>query len=124
MELMREKICRLRCVLCRYGLLKTYSVYLVPVDEYGAKGTPELIAYTAGYFYSKHTRHYSGVLELAGEIQERKGHDFRLLVFDDNASVGNLILIDGAFFRVDFARVIDGSCRLLDLEDEQIEGNG
>ena len=33
MEQMRKKICRLRCVLCREGLLQTYNVYDVPVDE-------------------------------------------------------------------------------------------
>ena len=44
-----------------------------------------------------------------------------MLVFDDNAAVGDLILIDGTFYRVDSARDIYSSCRLLDLEVERIE---
>ena len=111
----------LKCRLCRNGLLGDYEVYSRETDSFGVPGTPQLFACTTGYFYSKHTRHHSGVLELAGEIHEKTGHDFRMLVFDDNAAVGDLLLIDGTFYRVDSARDIYSSCRLLDLEVERIE---
>ena len=50
MEQMRKKICRLRCVLCREGLLQTYNVYDVPVDEFGAQGVPVLYTTVQGFY--------------------------------------------------------------------------
>ena len=116
-----DSIHSLKCRLCRNGLLRDYEVYSRETDEFGVPGEPELFECTTGYFYTKNTRHYSGILEIAGEIQERKGHDFHMLVFDDNARCDNLILIDGTFYRVDSEREIYSSCRLLDLEAERIE---
>ena len=76
---------------------------------------------TNGYFYSRNTRHVADILEIAGEIQEKILHDNRLLQFDDNALIGDLILIRGVFYRVDFIREVYPSCRILDLEVEQVE---
>ena len=113
----------LRCRLCRNSLLGEYEVYSRETDSFGLPGPPQLYAFTVGYFYSKHTRHYAEVLEIAGDLHEKTGHDRRLLQFDENASVGDLILIDGVFYRVDFIRDIYSCCRLLELKEETVEAD-
>lgn len=111
----------LKCRLCRNGLLGEYEVYSRETDRFGVPGQPQLYAFTNGYFYSRNTRHVADILEIAGEIQEKILHDNRLLQFDDNALIGDLILIRGVFYRVDFIREVYPSCRILDLEVEQVE---
>lgn len=116
-----NSIASLKCSLCRNGLIGQYEVYSRETDRFGTPGQPRLYALTSGYFYSKHTRHVSEILEIAGDICERTRHDFKLLAFDNNASPGDLVRINGSFYRVAFIREIVSSCRILDLEAERIE---
>lgn len=106
----------LRCSLCRNGLLAQYGVYSRPTDRFGVPGQPLLSATATGFFYSKNTRHFPDILEIAGNIGSGRRYDFRLLEFGCVASDHSLILIDGSFFRVAQIRVISPSCRILDLE--------
>ena len=116
-----NSIASLRCSLCRNRLLGEYEVYSRETDRFGMPSPPQLYAFTCGYFYAGSTRHYSEILEIAVDIRGKTAHGFRLLQFDDNASLGDLILIGGTFYRVSFIREIYSSCRLLDLEAETVE---
>lgn len=118
-----DGISSLRCRLCRNGLLREYEVYTRDSDALGVPLAPAFFSYTSGYFYWKNSRHIAGILELAGEIPQKSKYDAHMLVFDDNASVGDLILIDGVYYRVNYAREIFSSCRILDLEGERVEGS-
>ena len=102
MEQMRNKICRLRCALCREGLLQTYNVYDVPVDEYGAQGVPVLYTTVKGFYYAKGSRLGSFALEIAGNLLKSGGKTRRLLTFDSpvTCKVGDLVSIGAAFYRM------------------------
>ncbi len=113
----------LRCRLCRNCLLHEYEVYSRQTDPFGAPAQPALYAFTKGYFYFKNKRHYAGILEIAGNIHSKNNYDARLLQFDRNASVGDLILIDGTFYRAASVREITPLCRIIDLEVEPIENS-
>ena len=73
MENMGRKINRLRCALCRNGLLRSYNVYDVPIDEYGAQGTPVLYTTVNGFYYAKGSRLGSFALEIAGNLLKGGG---------------------------------------------------
>ena len=102
MEQMRKKICRLRCVLCREGLLQTYNVYDVPVDEFGAQGVPVLYSTVKGFYYAKGSRLGSFALEIAGNLLRGGGKTRRLLTFDNplTCKVGDLVSIGAAFYKM------------------------
>ena len=102
MEQMRKKICRLRCVLCREGLLQSYNVYDVPVDEYGAEGTPVLYTTVKGFYYAKGSCLGSFALEIAGNVTKSGDKTRRLLTFDNpvTCKVGDLVSIGDAFYRM------------------------
>lgn len=102
MKQMRNKICRLRCALCREGLLQTYNVYDVPVDDYGAEGTPVLYTTVTGFYYAKGSRLGSFALEIAGNLLKGGGKTRRLLTFDNplTCKVGDLVSIGDAFYRM------------------------
>lgn len=111
----------LRCRLCRNGLLTEYGVYSRNTDAFGIPGQPQLHASTWGYFYAKNRRHFADVLEIAGNIASRTAQDHRLLAFDSNAPEGDLVLINGVFYRVASVREITQTCRFLTLEEEHFE---
>ena len=123
MELLRKKTGRLRCVLCRNGLLRGYEVYSREAGAFGVPGVPVLYAFTFGYFFMKNKRRFADILEMAGNIPARSSHDHMLLAFDENAAKDDLILADGEFFRVSFIREIGSGCRILELEVEPVEAS-
>jgi hypothetical protein len=102
MEQMRNKINRLRCVLCREGLLKSYNVYDVPVDEFGAEGAPVLYTTVKGFYYAKGSRLGSFALEIAGNLLKGGGKSLYLMTFDDpvTCKVGDLVETGGVFYRM------------------------
>lgn len=118
MELMKRKICRLRCVLCRNGLLQTYNVYDVPVDDYGAEGTPVLYTTVKGFYYTKGSRLGSFALEIAGNLLKGSDKTRRLMTFDDpvTCKVGDLVLIGGAFYRMTAIESVYDLYHVIDLE--------
>ena len=118
MEQMRKKICRLRCVLCREGLLQTYNVYDVPVDEYGAQGVPVLYSTVKGFYYAKGSRLGSFALEIAGNLLKGGGKTRRLLTFDNplTCKVGDLVLIGGVFYRMTAIESVYDLYHVIELE--------
>lgn len=118
MEQMRKKICRLRCVLCREGLLQTYNVYDVPVDEYGAQGVPVLYTTVKGFYYAKGSRLGSFALEIAGNLLKGGGKTRRLLTFDNplTCKVGDLVLIGGVFYRMTAIESVYDLYHVIELE--------
>ena len=118
MEHMRKKICQLRCVLCRNGLLQSYNVYDVPVDEYGAEGTPVLYTTVRGFYYAKGSRLGSFALEIAGNLLKGGGKTRRLMTFDDpvTCKVGDLVLIGGVFYRMTAIESVYDLYHVIDLE--------
>ena len=118
MEQMRKKICRLRCVLCREGLLQTYNVYDVPVDEYGAQGVPVLYTTVKGFYYAKGSRLGSFALEIAGNLLKGGGRTRRLMTFDDpiTCKVGDLVLIGGVFYRMTAIESVYDLYHVIELE--------
>ena len=118
MEQMRKKICRLRCVLCREGLLQTYNVYDVPVDEYGAQGVPVLYTTVKGFYYAKGSRLGSFALEIAGNLLKGGGKTRRLLTFDNpvTCKVGDLVSIGDAFYRMTAIESVYGLYHVIELE--------
>ena len=118
MEQMRKKICRLRCVLCREGLLQTYNVYDVPVDEYGAQGVPVLYSTVKGFYYAKGSRLGSFALEIAGNLLKGGGKTRRLLTFDSpvTCKVGDLVSIGDAFYRMTAIESVYGLYHVIELE--------
>ena len=113
---LRNSINSLRCTLCRNGLLDDYDVYTTQTGQFGVPGEPVLYARTNGYFYAKNQRHFAEVIEIAGDLAEKNRHNNRMIVFDDTAQPGNLVLVGGTFYRVDNIRVIMEPCRILELE--------
>ena len=118
MEQMRKKICRLRCVLCREGLLQTYNVYDVPVDEFGAQGVPVLYTTVKGFYYAKGSRLGSFALEIAGTLLKGSGKTRRLLTFDNpvTCKVGDLVSIGDAFYRMTAIESVYGLYHVIELE--------
>ena len=118
MEQMRKKICRLRCVLCREGLLQTYNVYDVPVDEFGAQGVPVLYTTVKGFYYAKGSRLGSFALEIAGNLLKGGGKTRRLLTFDNpvTCKVGDLVSIGAAFYKMTAIESVYGLYHVIELE--------
>ena len=118
MEQMKKKICRLRCVLCREGLLQTYNVYDVPVDEYGAQGTPVLYTTVKGFYYAKGSRLGSFALEIAGNLLKGSGKTRKLLTFDNpvTCKVGDLVSIGAAFYRMTAIEPVYDLYHVIELE--------
>ena len=118
MEQMRNKICRLRCALCRNGLLRSYNVYDVPIDEYGAQGAPVLYTTVNGFYYAKGSRLGSFALEIAGNLLKGGGKTRRLMTFDDpvTCKVGDLVLIGGVFYRMTAIESVYDLYHVIDLE--------
>ena len=118
MEQMRKKICRLRCVLCREGLLQTYNVYDVPVDEFGAQGVPVLYTTVKGFYYAKGSRLGSFALEIAGNLLKGGGKTRRLLTFDSpvTCKVGDLVSIGAAFYKMTAIESVYGLYHVIELE--------
>lgn len=118
MEQMRKKICRLRCVLCREGLLQTYNVYDVPVDEYGAQGVPVLYTTVKGFYYAKGSRLGSFALEIAGNLLKGGGKTRRLLTFDNpvTCKVGDLVSIGDAFYKMTAIESVYDLYHVIELE--------
>ena len=118
MEQMRKKICRLRCVLCREGLLQTYNVYDVPVDEYGAQGVPVLYTTVKGFYYAKGSRLGSFALEIAGNLLKGGGKTRRLLTFDSpvTSKVGDLVSIGAAFYKMTAIESVYDLYHVIELE--------
>ena len=117
MEQMRKKICRLRCVLCREGLLQTYNVYDVPVDEFGAQGVPVLYSTVKGFYYAKGSRLGSFALEIAGNLLKGGGKTRRLLTFDNpvTCKVGDLVSIGAAFYKMTAIESVYGLYHVIEL---------
>ena len=109
---------RLRCVLCRNGLLQSYNVYDVPVDEYGAEGTPVLYTTVKGFYYAKGSRLGSFALEIAGNLLKGGGKTRRLLTFDSpvTCKVGDLVSIGDAFYRMTAIESVYGLYHVIELE--------
>ena len=118
MEQMRKKICRLRCVLCRNGLLQVYNVYDVPVDEFGAQGVPVLYTTVKGFYYAKGSRLGSFALEIAGNLLKGGGKTRKLLTFDNpvTCKVGDLVSIGAAFYKMTAIESVYGLYHVIELE--------
>lgn len=118
MEQMKKKLCRLRCVLCRNGLLQVYNVYDVPVDEYGAQGVPVLYTTVKGFYYAKGSRLGSFALEIAGNLLKGSGMTRRLMTFDEpvTCKVGDLVLIGGVFYRMTAIESVYDLYHVIELE--------
>ena len=118
MEQMKKKLCRLRCVLCRNGLLQVYNVYDVPVDEYGAQGVPVLYTTVKGFYYAKGSRLGSFALEIAGNLLKGGGKTRRLLTFDNpvTCKVGDLVSIGAAFYKMTAIESVYGLYHVIELE--------
>ena len=111
MENTARRINRLRCVLCREGLLQTYNVYDVPVDDYGAEETPVLYTTVKGFYYAKGSRLGSFALEIAGNLIKGGGKTRRLLTFDNPVtSIGD------AFYKMTAIESVYGLYHVIELE--------
>lgn len=110
---------RLRCALCRKGLLQKYNVYDVPDDA-----PPVLYSTVSGYFYRKGSRHSAGVLEIAGNLGEQSAYTCRMIAFADadgtlGCKTGDLVDISGTggeIHRITGINDIHGIYYVLDLE--------
>lgn len=118
MENTARRINRLRCVLCREGLLQTYNVYDVPVDDYGAEGTPVLYTSVKGFYYAKGSRLGSFALEIAGNLLKGGGKTRKLLTFDNpvTCKVGDLVSIGNAFYRMTAIELVYDLYHVIELE--------
>lgn len=105
--------CRLRCALCRRGLLVRYNVY---DTGHLTDGAPTLYTTVSGYFYRKGSRHQSEVLEIAGQLADSSLYTCRLLTFDCPCKVGDLVDIGGSVYRIAAIIEVYGICFTLDLE--------
>ena len=118
METTARRINRLRCVLCREGLLQRYNVYDVPVDDYGTEGTPVLYTTVTGFYYAKGSRLGSFALEIAGNLLKGGGKTRRLLTFDSpvTCKVGDLVSIGDAFYKMTAIESVYGLYHVIELE--------
>ena len=107
MENTARRINRLRCVLCREGLLQTYNV-----------GTPVLYTTVTGFYYAKGSRLGSFALEIAGNLLKGGGKTRRLLTFDSpvTCKVGDLVSIGDAFYRMTAIESVYGLYHVIELE--------
>ena len=110
---------RVRCELCRRGLLLDYNVYDFP--DGAVKAT--LYSAVKGYFWrGKNNRRWgSETLEIAGQITGTSAYDFHLYVFPDRhgkigCKVTDLINVGGTVYRVAAMNDLYGVFWLLDLE--------
>ena len=113
-----RRINRLRCVLCRNGLLQVYNVYDVPVDEYGAQGVPVLYTTVTGFYYAKGSRLGSFALEIAGNLLKGGGKTRRLMTFDNplTCKVGDFVSIGDAFYRMTAMEPVYDLYHVIELE--------
>lgn len=110
---------RLKCRLCRRGLLQKYNVYDLPEE-----GAPILYSVVNGYFYRKGSRHSAEVLEIAGNLSEKSAYTCRMIAFanDDGTpgcKVGDLIEVGGigkTVYKVAETNEIYDICYVLELE--------
>ena len=116
---MERHLRRVRCELCRRGLLLDYNVYDFP--DGAVKAT--LYSAVKGYFWrGKSNRRWgSETLEIAGQITGTSAYDFHLYVFPDRhgnigCKVTDLIDIGGTVYRVADMNDLYGVFWLLDLE--------
>ena len=118
MENTARRINRLRCVLCREGLLQTYNVYDVPVDEFGAQSVPVLYTTVKGFYYAKGSRLGSFALEIAGTLLKGSGKTRRLLTFDNplTCKVGDLVSIGAAFYKMTAIESVYDLYHVIELE--------
>ena len=105
-------------MLCREGLLQTYNVYDVPVDDYGAEGTPVLYTTVTGFYYAKGSRLGSFALEIAGNLLKGSGKTRKLLTFDDpiTCKVGDLVSVGDAFYRMTAIESVYDLYHVIELE--------
>lgn len=111
-----HKTGRLRCALCRRGLLATYNVYDVPRDEFGAWGEPVLYSSVTGYLFVKNTRSAADTLEIAGELTGCADGVCKLIAFSPECKISDLVEVDGVFYRIVRRRALDSICAVLELE--------
>lgn len=101
---------RLRCALCRRGLLSDYTVYAL------SGGVPQVVGTVKGCFYRKGERHVAEVIAVAGNIPGRSGSYCRLIVFDWSGGTGRLVKVGEEYYRVTQARDVASVCMVLELE--------
>lgn len=113
----RAAVRRLKCTICRRGLLKEYNVY-----DVSEEGAPVLYSTVSGYFYRKNAWHLGEHLEIAGHINESNSHHCRIIVFTRadgslGCKVGDLVDIgsDGVY-QISDSYDLYGICFMLDLE--------
>lgn len=107
---------RLKCAFCRRGLLGTAEVYRREESENGTFGEPVLLTTVRGCFYRKGERHAAEVIAVAGEIDRAVETDCRLVVFDNGGAVGNLVRMDGVWYRLTRIRPVASLCLIWELE--------
>ena len=107
---------RVKCAFCRRGLLGTAEVYRQEETGNGMPGAPVLITTVRGCFYRKGERHAAEVIAVAGEIGRTVETDCRLLVFDNAGAEGNLVRVDGGWYRLTRIRPVASLCLLWELE--------
>lgn len=107
---------RLRCALCRRGLLAAYDVYSLTTGNGGAVNVPVWRTSVKGYFYAKGSRHSAEVTEIAGEIAGGTVSNYRLVVFENEGGVNDLVDVDGVVYRVTGVRSVHALCRVMELE--------
>lgn len=112
----QNSVSRLRCNLCRRGLMNRFDLYRMDTGAFGAVGTPVLYDCVDGYFYDKNTRYSAEVLEIAGNLTGQIMHSCRMLVFENKGQADDLFHIDDTWYRVSVIRVILGALRILELE--------
>lgn len=102
-----RSVCRLRCILCKRGLLRKYNVYNVIVDKYGTAS--ELVPYSCitGYFYKKSNRYRTEIIDIPGEISADTRCQYYLIAFSCNCKSNDLVDINGQFYKI---TVIDNTC--------------
>ncbi len=108
---MSERGRRLKCRLCRRGLLQEYEVYTLSDG-----GVPVLATVVNGWFYRKGSWHRSEVIEIAGNIGEHTASMIRLMVFDEVCQVGYLVRVENVYYRITGIKSVDGLGNVLDLE--------
>lgn len=113
---MSSKLRRLRCTLCKKGLLQKYNVYDVPIDKYGASGEPVLYSTLTGYFYRKSNRTQSEVLDIPGNISECQKYTYKIIAFELTFKVTDLVDISGTFYKIIEIDMLYGICYSLTLE--------
>ncbi len=115
---MERNLRRVRCELCRRGLLADYNVYDYPD---GAE-KPVLYSAVKGYFWrDKSMRHGGETLQIAGQIAGNQSYGYHLYAFPDRrgrlgCKATDLIDIDGALYRITALTDLHGAFWKADLE--------